>query len=407
MSPETNTRFLPEQHLRPVEYRVIHTTLGRIRIQIPQLLKIPDYQSRLKKLIESFDFVTHVRLNSAAESIIVNYTENAISPAALKQKLITAIEQATNPNTPVSIAAMSVADPANSAASQVGLGNMQGQEENAQPLSVFLTPYEQEQVQEIKKWESKEPDILSNIAGKLFSPVNKIIDLIIPSSILGVGLKAAETINYQWQKDWEKLKQIAELEDYYQLKQAKLEFCDRLAERVEGEAVMLAGIEGGFTGIFDWVGEIADIPLSIGLSLQTIQRIGLCYGYSPQAQTERQFIWAILGIGTANTTEERRKALQALHNLQHVLYRQTIDDTIENSVEESIFESTIDSILKQAITNLTGEYSGQALPFVGVGLGVIVNRSVMSEVSVSARRAFQIRWLLENKKLSSGFSLLP
>jgi len=372
MSPDITTEFSSENCLESVEYRVIHTTLGRIRIQIPQMLRTPEYQSKLRRLVESFDFVTHVRFNIAAESIIVNYTEQNISPMGLQQELATAIRQAANPNI-----------------------------SSIEAISTFLTPYEQEQVQEIKKWESKDPDILSNIAGKIFSPVNNIIDLVIPSVALESALKAADTVTSQWQKDWEKLKQIAGLEDYCQLKQAKLEFCDQHAHRVESEAVTLAGIEGGATGLFEWVGEIADIPLSIGLSLQTIHRIGLCYGYSPQTQTEKQFAWAVLGIGTANTTEERKKALEVLHDLQHVLYRQTIDDTIENSVEESVFESTIDSIVKQAIVNLTEGYSGDTLPFIGVVLGVIVNCSVMSEVSVSARSAFQIRWLLENKKLSN------
>ena len=371
MSLDT-TKFSSENCLESVEYRVIHTTLGRIRIQIPQMLKIPEYQSKLKKLVEAFDFVTHIRLNTAAESIIVNYTEQTISPTVLQQELATAIRQA--------------------ASSDIS---------SIEATSTFLTPYEQEQVQEIKKWKSRDPDPLSNIAGKIFSPVNSIIDLVIPSVALEAVLKAADTVTSQWQKNWEKLKHIAGLEDYRQLKQAKLEFCDQLAYRVENEAVTLAGIEGGATGLFEWVGEVADIPLSIGLSLQTIQRIGLCYGYSPQTQTEKQFAWAVLGIGTANTTEERKKALEVLHDLQRVLYRQTIDDTIENSVEESVFETTIDSIVKQAIVNLTEGYSGEALPFIGVGLGFLVNRSVMSEVSVSARSAFQIRWLLENKKLSN------
>ena len=376
MSTDVNSRFLSDR-LQPIKCRVIHATSGRIRIQIPQSLKTPESEIGLKKLVEALDFVTSVRINSTTKSMIVNYNDDkTISTTAIQQKLDLAIEQATN------IDKASIMAPANS-------------------NSISLTPYEHKQIQEIKRWESKEPDFLSNLAGKLFSPVNILLDILLPGAVIGAGLKAAETVTSRWQQDWEKIKQIGKIEDGYNLKQAKLEFCDRLVDKLESEAIALAGIEGGIAGLFEWVGEIADIPLSIGFSLQTIHRIGLCYGYSPETQTEKQFAWAILEIGTANTTEERNNALQVLHDLQHVLYRQTIDDTIENSVEESVFESVIDSLVKQSITNLTEEYSVTVLPLIGIGLGIIVNSLVISEVSVSARRAFQIRWLLENKKLSS------
>ena len=362
-----NAVFLPKADSQLVKYQVVHITPQRIRVRIPRQLKQPEYASKLSKLVESFDFVSHVRINSAAESIVVHYT-NAVSTAALQQ-IADAIQQAVNSDTP-SIKATTEAP---------------------------LTPYERQQVQEIAEWESKEPDFLSGLVGKIFTPVETGINVLIPASVLETALKASETVTSNWQDDWKHLRQLAEVEDYHQLKQVKLEFCDRLASRVKNEAVIVAGTTGAITGVFEWVGEIADIPLCIGLGLQTAHRVGLCYGYSPQTETDKQFAWAILGVGTANKDEDRKKALEALQDFQH-LYRQTFDDLVENSVEESVIESAIDSVAKQIITNLTETLSGQALPIIGIGVGIVANSSIMAEVGDAAHRAFQVRWLVEHKK---------
>ena len=369
---------LPEADSQLVEYQVIHVTPERIRIRISQRLRQPAYESRLKKLVQAFDFVSHVRTNSVAESLVIHYT-NVVSTAL--QQIIDAIQQATNPDIPDLPKVKSTEAP--------------------------LTPYEQEQIQEIKKWESKEPDFLTSAAGKLFTPIKTGIDLLIPAPALETALKVSETVTLNWQEDWKNLQRIAQVEDYHQLKQVELDFCDRLANRVKGEAVVVAGTTGAITGVFEWAGEIADVPLCLGLGLQTVHRVGLCYGYSPETETEEQFAWAILGVGTANTAEDRKKAMEALQDFQHQLYRQTFDDLVENSVEDSVLESTVDSVFKQIITNLAEGVSGEALPIIGIGIGIVANSSILAEVGEAAHRAFQVRWLVENKKLSSLLTQCP
>jgi len=83
-----------EDQLAKIEYQVVHTTLGRIRLSIPRLRRDSEYASQLKQLVESFNFCINVRLNPAASSIIIDYEASAISDLVVQEHLCTCIQQA-------------------------------------------------------------------------------------------------------------------------------------------------------------------------------------------------------------------------------------------------------------------------------------------------------------------------
>lgn len=74
-------------------YRVIHSTAGRLRFHVPQTQE-PEYASRLQQLIESQHFVTSVRINAAARSVVVKYDMDAVSIETAQAAVIAAIKQA-------------------------------------------------------------------------------------------------------------------------------------------------------------------------------------------------------------------------------------------------------------------------------------------------------------------------
>ncbi|MCX7593628.1 MAG: heavy metal translocating P-type ATPase [Fischerella sp.] len=84
----------PEKHVGEIDYQIIHTTSGRLRIKIPRLSQDVGYTNQLIWLIESFDFIISVRINPAAESLIIHYQENLVSSTAVKESLRTIIQQA-------------------------------------------------------------------------------------------------------------------------------------------------------------------------------------------------------------------------------------------------------------------------------------------------------------------------
>jgi hypothetical protein len=77
-----------------MDYQIVHNIPGRFRILIPRLATDPDYVQRLQGLVESINFVTEVRINPSARSLVVSYKTRTISSEMVQKCLINAIEQA-------------------------------------------------------------------------------------------------------------------------------------------------------------------------------------------------------------------------------------------------------------------------------------------------------------------------
>jgi cation transport ATPase len=82
-------------------YQVVHSTLGRYRICVSKLASDPEYAGKLKALIESFAFVSEVRINAAASSLIVHYKARAISETIALEKFVGCIYQADGAEIPL------------------------------------------------------------------------------------------------------------------------------------------------------------------------------------------------------------------------------------------------------------------------------------------------------------------
>jgi cation transport ATPase len=78
-----------------MSYQVVHSTFGRYRIRIPQLAHDSDFASKLRALVESLAFVTEVRINAQASSLIVSYEDNFCSTTAL-DKFVSCIQAAAD-----------------------------------------------------------------------------------------------------------------------------------------------------------------------------------------------------------------------------------------------------------------------------------------------------------------------
>ena len=76
-----------------VEYRMVHRTDRRIRVQIPSLSDLA-YGNRLKQQIEQINGVLEVHLNDAARSIAVEFAPQSISPTLIHEKVLSCIQSA-------------------------------------------------------------------------------------------------------------------------------------------------------------------------------------------------------------------------------------------------------------------------------------------------------------------------
>lgn len=77
-----------------MDCQVIHHTEGRCRIRVPRLVLDSEFANKLNWLIESLPFVTSVRLNPAANSLIVTYETGWVTDDAAIEKLVGCIQQA-------------------------------------------------------------------------------------------------------------------------------------------------------------------------------------------------------------------------------------------------------------------------------------------------------------------------
>ncbi|BAZ68991.1 MAG: hypothetical protein KME28_17640 [Pelatocladus maniniholoensis HA4357-MV3] len=86
-----------------IDYQVVHAITGRIRIKIPSLRIDPDYADKLQRLVKSLGAVTHVHINYASASIVIEYNTIGIENKAIHKELANCIQQAGGIGADVSV----------------------------------------------------------------------------------------------------------------------------------------------------------------------------------------------------------------------------------------------------------------------------------------------------------------
>ncbi|MBF2073298.1 MAG: heavy metal translocating P-type ATPase [Synechococcales cyanobacterium C42_A2020_086] len=85
-----------------VECQIVHVTVGRLRIRVPRIAADAAYANRLNWLLESFDFVTSVRINPVASCLII-YHHPEVPILTLAEQLQQVMQQAEEPELPVGV----------------------------------------------------------------------------------------------------------------------------------------------------------------------------------------------------------------------------------------------------------------------------------------------------------------
>jgi Heavy metal associated domain 2 len=81
--------------LEEISYQVVHAIAGRTRIRIPWLETKAEAAGKLQRLIESLNFVTSVRINPLAQSIVILYKATAVSQVEAEAQFVQAIQQSS------------------------------------------------------------------------------------------------------------------------------------------------------------------------------------------------------------------------------------------------------------------------------------------------------------------------
>ncbi len=267
-------------------------------------------------------------------------------------------------------------------------------------MSNILSDYEKDQVREITEWKAREPSVVSKGIGIIATPFTFVTKKLIPESAMRAVLNGANSTGEFLADESDILRDgnVSHIED---LRHKDLKLSDQLADSVHNWAIAAAAAEGGVAGAAGVVGIAADIPAILTLSLRTIHKIGLCYGYRANNKAERDFVLEILSAAGSNSQAEKNEALVALKAMQVVIQKQTwkaIEEKATQAVSKETAVIAIKNLCKQLGINFTKRKAMQVIPVVGGAIGAAVNADFIRDVGYAAIRIYQERWLNDNEK---------
>jgi EcsC protein family len=359
------------------DYQIVHDIPGRVRLRVPRLRHDENYTLTVQGLLEEIEPVIDTRAVPVNETLVVRYEPRAIEEKHFREKLndILALARDHDPD-------------------RAFTTRFPGYRARA------LTLYELGRAREIRDWWLDFPDGLTTTVAQLSAPLVKILDWLTPEWVAEKTLRSldhlARTVPDKLAR-WHSENGVTHPIDP---RDVTLEESDRLAERVRKETLEISVIEGTIAGLLGPVGELANVPAFVFQALESIHRIGSCYGYPPSAEAERNFAYTILGAGLAATPGEKRRALQNLRESHERFYRQTFDDTVSEFGSKTTVGTVRDTLLGQALAYLAPSAAGAPLLLLfAVFFDVNKDSSLDRSVVDSARHAYRARWLMDNGKL--------
>ncbi len=269
-----------------------------------------------------------------------------------------------------------------------------------------LTNYEKEQLKEIEKFQNEKPSVISQGLGLIGKPLEVLTSILIPESLMKAILESANSAA-EFLADESDILRDGKVSSIEELRNSKMEACDKLADNVHDWAIGLATAEGGVAGALGGVGFAVDIPTILTLSLRTIHKIGLCYGYKADNIKEREYVLKILSLAGSNTIAEKNQVLVQLKLLENtmknqlmwMIERKAVKDMANGKIGNEVIIKIIKDLCKQLGINFSKRKAMQIIPFMGAGIGAVMNGSFIRDVGYAARRQYQERWLLENGKI--------
>lgn len=264
-----------------------------------------------------------------------------------------------------------------------------------------INSYEQKQLCEIETWEKREPSVVAQAMDKVAKPIGAVVNFVIPKKAILGALTTFNDLAGFFTDTGDILRDgnVVRIED---LKQKDLRLSDQMAENVSLWAKGIAATEGGaagFTGIF---GMAVDIPTIITLSLRTIQKIGLCYGYECNTEAEKVLVLNVMSVASSNNFQEKAAAIAALRQIEIAIAKNTWKILAEQAANKQaipVIVMTIKNLAKQLGINITKRKALQAIPVLGAGVGAAMNVAYIADITEAAIRTYQKRWLKDNGKL--------
>ena len=262
----------------------------------------------------------------------------------------------------------------------------------------FLSPYEREVATKIGLWKGRRKGLFSQVAAALRWPFERGVKAVISAENAAKWLlKLNQTAELKL--GMELIQREAGVKSLTELRSATLELCDRLERHVEWEETALITSESCLAGVGGIVTELAAIPVEILLALTAIHRVSCCYGYPLQGVRDQTMVLGVMGLSMINDRQERIEWLEKLRALEHGLDDEAETKRIQRKIANEIREEIIEDIVESLESTIMQQLMGEAVPFVGSAIGVMLDNQFIYRVESTARHVFQERWLRDNGKI--------
>lgn len=159
---------------------------------------------------------------------------------------------------------------------------------------------------------------------------------------------------------------------------------DEAASKLAENRAKTAMVQGGTTGIGGLFTLAIDIPFLLGLTLKTIQEIGICYGFDPKEKRERIFVVKCLQFASADIVG--KKAILEELSMFH--------EEISHSQMMSQLQGWREVLLTYR-DNFGWKKLFQMVPIAGIIFGAWINKSAIEDSAEVARMLYAKRRVVE------------
>lgn len=258
---------------------------------------------------------------------------------------------------------------------------------------VALSQYEQQQLERLRHWQSQPPGWLTRRFAEASGPIAHLAQRLIPVSALKFALNGANTLAVRLASA-EAVLRDAGVATLAELQTVDLDRCDALADRIRRQSVRLSAAGGAIAGVAGAPGLVLDVPALLTLSLHTIHRTGLCYGYDSLGETERPFAIGVFALASANSMEEKLAAIAALRHAgapDEAAFRDGLERAAQRELSKSAAVFSLHNLARQLGVNLARRKTAAAVPLLGAVVGAAVNAWYLHDLAQTARYAFHAR----------------
>lgn len=266
---------------------------------------------------------------------------------------------------------------------------------------IELTSYEQEQFDAVKTWTEAEPGIVTQTLGKVAQPLGWLVSKLIPQKAIEGALNMADRLA-EFMTDTKDIIRDGKVTSVGELRHKGLEISDGLANTVHNWAMTVAFAEGTAAGTGGVLTIIVDVPTLIVMCLRVIHKIGICYGYECKTEMDQKYILSVLAAAGANTMKEKVAAVTMLQRINVMIATTSWKKLARDKSIVAVAITMIRNLAKQLGINISKRKAAQIIPILGATVGGAMNAAMLNDVAWAARRMFQQRWLLENKKISES-----